>query len=527
MALYQPRHITPDVRSGIGEGTVDVTQGMTVTWEINGPSAMTAFSIVIMSNNASSTQLYTTGKITDGCPAYGTASNGAIVPFSYTISAAALTMAGITNGNEYKLLITQWWSESESVTQSSASVFITRKEPTLAITPIETRAEITDLQTTIVPVQSGTGDPYPAGGGVNKLLPMSANWTDTKNDITIAYDASTETFSLSGTNSKTDAAWLIMNSSTFTLPTVAAGETWYFSHDLPTGLYGQITYRDGNNIAKTLGSSTGDGTWKTLAVTIPNDYDHWGNVQIGVYKTAGNVTKSAIHYEFSQTSPSAWTPYSNIRPISGWTGANIYVRGKNLLEKPIGYYSDISSTLAECFFIKAGTYTFSAASVTGATSWRYGVRVKDANGNNLSDEAHKPVTTGMFWNGSAQMWISASNITSLELRLTIAEDCYIRIVFASGNTTSLTEFANAQLELGSASTAYAAYQGNTYNISWQSEAGTVYFGTFDVTLGKLTSTHAAADLGSLTWADTQVATDKSGRTVYYSSSSRIAIPTPS
>lgn len=136
MAIYQPSFIYPDARSGLGRGVVDATKALTVSWRINGASALTAFQITIYTNNAASTQKYTTGKITSGCPAYGTTSAGAIQLFSYTISASALSSAGITNGNAYKLVITQWWSANDSVTQSSASAFITRKTPTLSISAI-------------------------------------------------------------------------------------------------------------------------------------------------------------------------------------------------------------------------------------------------------------------------------------------------------------------------------------------------------------------------------------------------------
>ena len=136
MAIYMPSQITPDVRSGLGAGTIDATQGMVVSWRINGSSAMTKFSITIYANDANSTQKYTTGELNTGCPAYGTTSTGQIQMFSYTLSAATLSGAGITNGNEYKLVIQQWWSNNDSVTQSSASVFVTRKDPTLTISAI-------------------------------------------------------------------------------------------------------------------------------------------------------------------------------------------------------------------------------------------------------------------------------------------------------------------------------------------------------------------------------------------------------
>ena len=131
MAIFQPSFVTPDRRNGLGNGTIDATQSLTVSWRVNGPSALQYFGISIYSNDAASTELYTTGKISDGCPFYGTTNTGEIQFFSYTIPAATLSSNGITNGNEYKIIIEQWWNANDSVIQSSASVFVTRATPTV------------------------------------------------------------------------------------------------------------------------------------------------------------------------------------------------------------------------------------------------------------------------------------------------------------------------------------------------------------------------------------------------------------
>lgn len=138
MALFQPSYVSPDARNGLGVGTVDATQDLTVSWHINGSNAMVAFQITIYQNNSVSTQRYTTGKLTDGCPVYGTSANGTMQFFSYTIPAASLASASVTNGNAYKLIIKQWWgsTDTESVTQSSASAFITRSAPSVSINAI-------------------------------------------------------------------------------------------------------------------------------------------------------------------------------------------------------------------------------------------------------------------------------------------------------------------------------------------------------------------------------------------------------
>lgn len=133
MALYMPTNITPSTLGALGSGTVDATKDMTVSWQVDGQNAMTAFEIEIYRNVAESTEIYSTGKKTDGCPFYGRDAKGNVVFFSYVITAAELAGAGITNGGSYKLRITQWWTEEDSITQQSASVFICRSAPVLTI----------------------------------------------------------------------------------------------------------------------------------------------------------------------------------------------------------------------------------------------------------------------------------------------------------------------------------------------------------------------------------------------------------
>lgn len=138
MALFQPTNIYPSSLGELGNGTVDITKPLAVSWQVNGNSAMTAFSLTICKNDAASTQVYSTGKLTAGCPFYGTDYAGNTLLFTYTIPASALSGAGMVNGQQYKLLIRQWWgaTDAESVTQRSASVFLTRTAPVLTVAAI-------------------------------------------------------------------------------------------------------------------------------------------------------------------------------------------------------------------------------------------------------------------------------------------------------------------------------------------------------------------------------------------------------
>lgn len=129
--LFQPTNIVPDEVNG--EGCVDLTDDLEVSWQVNGDSPMVAYSITFYENNAASTQLFTTGKISLDEAFWGRDENGDIQRFSATVEASDLSTAGLSNGNEYKLLIAQWWDSTNYVTQLTASVFVTRTAPEVAI----------------------------------------------------------------------------------------------------------------------------------------------------------------------------------------------------------------------------------------------------------------------------------------------------------------------------------------------------------------------------------------------------------
>jgi hypothetical protein len=134
--LNQPINVIPSVLSGVGEGVVDATLPLVVSWQVSGDTPMLAYKIVIQQNDTDSTEMYDTGKVVLANPFYGNDSRGNMQMFSADeITAAQLSTAGIVNGyeNGYKIIITQWWGSTndESITQTSPSVFITRETPTL------------------------------------------------------------------------------------------------------------------------------------------------------------------------------------------------------------------------------------------------------------------------------------------------------------------------------------------------------------------------------------------------------------
>lgn len=179
--LFEPTYVIPDLRNGLGNGVVDVNNGMTVSWRVNGQPYLASFQITIYQNDAESTQMYTTGQLTDGCPFYATDAEGNPQIFSYTISAAILSSAGIVNGGEYKIVITQWWNANDSISQTSASAFITRDAPTLSISNLV--ATVTTAEYTFI-------------GAYAQAQNDTLNWVrwqigqyDAENNLSVVYDS--------------------------------------------------------------------------------------------------------------------------------------------------------------------------------------------------------------------------------------------------------------------------------------------------------------------------------------------------
>ena len=136
MALYQPSNITPSTFAGIGGGIVDVNDNVSISWQVNGNSAMTRFDIQILTNETTPQTVHTFS--VSSLSFYGTDKDGNPVFYKYEPSGITWSSVGLSNGEEYKMIITQYWSEngvSKSVVQNSASVFQTRAQPVVSISP--------------------------------------------------------------------------------------------------------------------------------------------------------------------------------------------------------------------------------------------------------------------------------------------------------------------------------------------------------------------------------------------------------
>lgn len=166
----------------------------------------------------------------------------------------------------------------------------------------------------------------------------------------------------------------------------------------------------------------------------------------------------------------------NVRPISGWTGAEVTAAGKNLLDK-----SGMSFTASNAYIgsatqtgpadgslvLKAGSYVFSVSGVDAVT----GLYVANSSGTNIA----------VRYNDT---FVAFALTETTAVKLTI---------YKTGVTAEILEGYNYQLEFGSTATAYEPYNGTTITHEFVDELGntlTVYGGEDELVGGKLRVTAA-------------------------------------
>ena len=304
-------------------------------------------------------------------------------------------------------------------------------------------APVVDLTAAIVPVQSGSGDPYPPGGGKNKFDPSTAKIGKNWNGSAMAYSIASDyipvtpgeyTFSISNTSKYSSLLCAFFDSEkTYT------GNTSKEDMTVPSGV-----------------------SYVILSIRCDSS-NSW---------TQSDLDNAKIQFE-SGSSATPYAPYSNICPITGWDGVNVTRTGKNLINVPDQTnvtVSSINSTYNQVLNklrFKANTvYTFSCDFSSSDTTHTWGIRVKYTGG-----------TVEYLW-----IHNKTNNYHSVTTRANASIDL-VTFAYDMQHTISVSNF---QFEEGSTATAYEPYRGDTYTVTFGS-AGTVYGGTLDVTTGTLTA----------------------------------------
>lgn len=169
---------------------------------------------------------------------------------------------------------------------------------------------------------------------------------------------------------------------------------------------------------------------------------------------------------------------SNVRPITGWTGMNVYRRGINQWDEEwrLGAYSTTDGVFS------ADTTHLACKNpipVMPNTSYYYNTNGKNINVCYYDADMH---FVGNF--------NSVANVTK-----TTPNTCRY-ICFNMAQAYGTTYNNDISINYPSTDHDYHAYNGATYPISWADEAGTVYGGTLDVTTGLLTVDKASLTITS-------------------------------
>ena len=222
-----------------------------------------------------------------------------------------------------------------------------------------------------------------------------------------------------------------------------------------------------------------------------------------------------------------YQPYSNICPISGWTGCEVTRTGKNL------WTDDFFATQTNPLPLDTDP-TSPYYGMYGGTSFKKWANHYSPSGSGMGSVFGFPINFGQLTvsfnhqttgsTGTLRVYFlyddgtSAYNgnitVTSTLERSSRTSDPSKNCVGAfiqtsSGESATGYYIGDVQFEVSDVETAYEPYNGTTYSVTWQTEAGTVYGGTLDVTTGVLTVDKAMLDGNLFTSVENNLSGDGS------------------
>lgn len=198
---------------------------------------------------------------------------------------------------------------------------------------------------------------------------------------------------------------------------------------------------------------------------------------------------------------------TNPRPLTGYAAVKINRSGKNLFDKNNYTKLAISCTAA------SGSTTGTVAGVAQQVAWMqlpggvtYAIScsTRSSTAFRVTATSEYPVSTTAYKSPNL-LTISDPSADTI-LFAAPADTRWIGFTLRTNSATDVTTIdaavAGLQVEVASASTEYAAFDGEHLNIAFPAEAGTVYAGTLDATTGKLTVTHQYLQFdGTETWVE--------------------------
>ena len=178
----------------------------------------------------------------------------------------------------------------------------------------------------------------------------------------------------------------------------------------------------------------------------------------------------------------------NVRPISGWTGAQVVRSGVNVWDEEyrLGFYNSNG-----VFVANTNGYFSNKNLIPVKPNSECALCIKGASNQTI----YMPM---YYRDGTFKTRLGYTLSGGVRI-ITVPEDVYF-IGFSTETFYGTTYNHDISINYPSTDHDYHSFKGNdTYSITFPAEAGTVYGGELDVTNGVLTVDRAMVDLGTLTW----------------------------
>ena len=345
--------------------------------------------------------------------------------------------------------------------------------------------------TVLEPKQEGSGDPYPAGGGRNKL-PNTAT-SQTVNGITFTVNAD-GSITANGT-ATADAEIIVYN-----VNTDANDYTGCVLSGCPAGGSGSTYFMRYSNKSDGINNDYGAG------VTIDSEYT--GAAAVIARIKSGVVASNLIFkpmLRLASDPDSTYAPPSNIRPITGWDAVEMNHAGVNLLDtsgliertdKGVTF-TPVYDDLGRLLYINAnGTatggraYYYCTSEQAYAVNLPFGEVFTLSGANELSGLGNIKVHSRDY--STVDVIDQGSGVTFTASY----EGTYGVWINVNDGKTVNNAHIRPQIELGSVATPFQPYAGKLHTVQI---GQTVYGGKFDWLTGKLVVGNAKIDLGTCTW----------------------------
>ena len=324
----------------------------------------------------------------------------------------------------------------------------------------------------IEPVQDlhGQSNPYPAGGGKN-ILDLEAYIASRTSNYTVDSDG-----------------WITFNPA---LASVYANK-WVVG-DLKTRsailLIDTATQLDGVKLRVYNGDTVVAATPSGNPSSSKIENREFDRISFDWTTSSDNTKTVKVKVAIvDEATIDAWSPYSNICPISEWTGAQVARTGVNIWDEEyqLGFYN-----ARDVFVANTSGYFSSKNPIPVKPNSEYVFCIKGAS--------NQTIYIPMYHRDGTFKSRLDSSLNGGIRTIAIPEDVYF-IGFSTETFYGTTYNHDISINYPSTDHDYHPYTGNLYSITFPTEAGTVYGGELDVTNGTLTVDRAMVTFdGSESW----------------------------